>query len=323
VTRVLVTGASTPVGARLVERLATTEGVDGVLAVLPPSGTDHPGGERVQVVRADLTRERDLRSLLFGTACATGVTTVVHAAHHRSARDTGSWVHALNVESTRALLRLSERHPTINRFVLRSSTDVYEIRPARPSVLTEDHPLNLSPSAPQWVRDRVEAEVLVGMRMGMSRMSIAILRCAECFHEGSGSQLYDYLSSRICFTPLGFDPMLNLISLDDLVDALHRAVMSDAQGVFNIAGADTLPLSEVVRATGRVRVPVASPLLHPLYGLRARVTKTDFRYDQNYFRFHFSGVLNGDRAREILGYEPSHPIDWTGRAPAPRRSASA
>ena len=27
--------------------------------------------------------------------------------------------------------------------------------------------------------------------------------------------------------------------------------------------------------------------------------------------FHFSGVPDGTRAREVLGYEPRHPIDWS------------
>jgi hypothetical protein len=36
----------------------------------------------------------------------------------------------------------------------------------------------------------------------------------------------------------------------------------------------------------------------------------EFRYDMNHRRFHFSAVLDGRRAMEILGYEPSHPIVW-------------
>jgi hypothetical protein len=27
-------------------------------------------------------------------------------------------------------------------------------------------------------------------------------------------------------------------------------------------------------------------------------------------RFHYSGVLDGRRAREVLGYVPSVPVDW-------------
>ncbi len=30
----------------------------------------------------------------------------------------------------------------------------------------------------------------------------------------------------------------------------------------------------------------------------------------NHRRFHFSSVLDGRRARDVLGYEPKHPIVW-------------
>ena len=36
----------------------------------------------------------------------------------------------------------------------------------------------------------------------------------------SGSQLHDYLQSRVCLRPMGFDPMLNVLSVDDAVRAI-------------------------------------------------------------------------------------------------------
>ena len=39
-------------------------------------------------------------------------------------------------------------------------------------------------------------------------------------------------------------------------------------------------------------------------------TGTQFRYDLNLGRFHFSGIADGTRALETLGYEPRRPIDW-------------
>jgi nucleoside-diphosphate-sugar epimerase len=310
-TAILVTGASTPLGRALVSKLSEDARVSRVLGIVAPGETVDRPGDRVKWIESDLTRERDLRTLIFGEARDAEVSVVVHAAHHRAARDSGDRIRALNVESTRELLRLSERHPTIRRFVFRSHADVYEVRPERASIVSEDHPLEMSRSAPQWVRDRVEADLVVGLRMGMTELQLALLRSAECLAPESGSQLLDYLASNVCFAPLGFDPMLNVLSAEDLLDAIVRAVFSDARGIFNVPGWDTLPLSGVIHAAGRVRIPVPSPLIHPLYGLRAATRRTDFRYDQNYFRFHFGGVLNGDRARRAFGYAPSHPMDWS------------
>lgn len=310
---VLVTGATTPVGRRLVEVLLDSGPDTRVLAVgiETEEQSKLPGHERLAYERVDLRRGRGVRELLYGPARELEVETIVHAAHHRSASDVGSKVHAINVESTRSLLLQAERHPTIRRFIFRSHVEVYGVRTDLPSVFAEDHPLNFSPSAPQWLRDRVEADLTVCARMGMCELQIAVLRTSECIAPECGSQLFDYLRSRVCMRPMGFDPMLNLLSVEDLVQALASATRSDAQGVFNIPGADTLPLSTVIERVQRLEIPIPGPLLRPLYRLRSLTRGTQFRYDLNAGRFHFSGVPDGTRAERVLGYEPSNPIDWS------------
>lgn len=313
-TRVLVTGASTPVGRALFQSLAEDPRVERVVAVMPrgvrPFEPEHESN-KIGWVTADLTRERDIRSLLFGTARRDETEVIVHLAAHRAARDGGRRIRALNVESTRLFLELAERHPTAKRFVLRSFSDVYRIRAEEPMLLFEDHPLEFSARAPQWVNNRVESDLLACTRLGNSRLNIAIVRGAECYAADEGSQLWDYLSSYVCFAPLGFDPMINVVSVRDLADALCRAVFADAEGVFNAPGHDTLPLSLAIEKAGNRRISVPGPTIAPLYAARALTRGGDFRYDQNYFRFHFGGVMDGSRAREVLGYAPRQSVRWS------------
>lgn len=316
---VLVTGATTPVGAGVVQALLSDPTVGGVLAVgaeeagltFAVNGADRWGG-RLRYLRADLTRSRQVRQLLFAPAREHDVEVVIHIAQHRGAHFSGARVHALNVESTREILQLCERHPTIRRFVLRSYAEVYRVRADQPSLLAEDHPLDVSPEhrQPQWLRDRIEADLLACSAMGLSPLCITVLRCAECLAPGTGSQLYDYLQSRVCFHPLGYDPMLNLISQSDLVQGILCAARAGEQGVFNLPGRDTLPLSAAISRWGRLSIGVPAGLMEPLYKARTAVRGGDFRYDLNQWRFHFSGVLDGRRARERLGYEPQTPVGW-------------
>jgi len=319
--RVLVTGATTPLGLRLVEALLDTPAVERVLAVAAEDDPRNlPIGIPALTYRAvDLTRPRSVHDLLFGPARELGIDAVVHNALHRSARHDGRRVHALNVEATRQLLLECERHPTIRRFVLRSAAEVYAVRPLEPNLIDEDQPLELDPAAPQWVRDRVEADLTACSRMGMSRLAIVVLRCAEVLAPGMGSQLWDYVQSRVCLRPLGFDPMINVLSFDDCVDAIVLALASHGQGVFNIPGADTLPLRRIVAAFGRRDVPVPGPLLAPLYQLRTWTVGFEFRYDLNLQRFHFGGVVDGTRAQRELGYRAHHRLAW----PAGRRDLTA
>jgi UDP-glucose 4-epimerase len=309
-TRVLVTGATTPIGEKLVEELLRCDEVEQILAVGFGDEGSVVRDPRVSRHDPDLSRERPLRRLLFGPAREARVNVVVHLALHRSATLMGSRIHALNVESTRRLLQLAERHPTLERLVFRGYAEVMKSSPGLPTLIDEEHPLELSPKMPQWVRDRVEADLAVSARMGMSDKKILLLRTAECLAPDTGSQLYDYLTAPVCFRPMGYDPMINVISVEDVARALRMAALTDAQGIFCIPGADTLPLSDVIRRFGRRGVPMPGPLMRPLYGLRQLTVGGEFRYDINRGRLHFSGSLDGRRAKEVLGYEPRAPLRW-------------
>jgi UDP-glucose 4-epimerase len=310
---VLVTGATTPFGRALVRSLLG-DGVRVLAVGLEPAWPDAPH-EALAYVPVDLTRSRDLRDLLFGPARERAIEGVVHSAHHRSVRARGRRAHALNVEVTRAMLALAERHDTIRRFDYAGSAEVYRLDAALPAVVDEDHPLELSPGMPQRVLDRVEADFTVCARMGLASLSIAVLRVSEIFAEDSGSHLADYLASRICYRPLGFDPMLDVISIDDAVLATRAALASSAQGVFNVPGADVLPLSALIARAGRIGVAVPGALIGLLYAARSAVLGLEFDWTMNRWRFRWSGVLDGTRAREVLGYVPRHPIVWPRRSP--------
>lgn len=307
--RALVTGATTPLGRAFVETLASSDDCSLVLAVGHEARPEPPWRSDVIYRCIDLTRGRGVHDLICGDAIEHGIDTVVHMAQHRATLDSGRKVHAQNVVATRELLLRCTDHPTIRRFVHRSFAEVYALERATSDLLDEDAALDFDPSAPQWLRDRIEADVTVCAHFG-GPLQIAVLRCAEVLAADSGSQLWDYLSSRVCLRPLGFDPMLNVLSLEDAVAAFAAAARSTHTGVFNIPGADTLPLSRAIAATVRVDIPVPGPLLAPAYGLRRWIAGFEFRYDLNLRRFHFGGVIDGSRARRLLGYVPSHPVQW-------------
>ena len=318
--RVLVTGATTPLGIEIVHQLLANPHVDYVLAVglEPDAVAQSCTHARFTYLPLDLTRARAVHDLLFGPARDLRIDTVIHGALHRSTQATGAKVHALNVETTRQLVLESLRHPTIRRFVHRSAGEVYAVRATEPNLIDEDVPMELDPRAPQWVRDRVEADLTVCAQLGRSPLSIAVMRCAEVLAGGTGSQLWDYLQSRVCLRPIGFDPMINLLSPEDYARAIVLAARSSATGVFNIAGADTLPLSRVVRHAGRRDIPIPGPFLSPLYRLRRRTIGLEFRYDLSSHRFHLGGMLDGSRAARELGFLPEHSLWPAARtAPAP------
>ncbi len=299
----LVTGASTPLGRRLCSAL-----VDAGVRVLAVGleavdGVDLP--EPVQYERVDLSRPRELHDLFFGKAKQLAVDTVFHLATHRRLDAKGERVHALNVEALRQMLQASEKHPSITRFVYRSFAEVYRVEQGFSSLVDEEQPLDLSTGAPQWQRDRVEADLLACSRMGMTKLEIIVLRCADVYAADSGSQMHDYLRSYVCLRPLGFDPMINLLAIDDAVAALLRAgQVAQVQGVFNVPGRDVLPLAACVRVAHRLDVPLPGPIVSALYTLRRRTIGAQFSYRLSGQRLHFPSLLDGRRAAGTLGYKP-------------------
>ncbi|MCE9575380.1 MAG: NAD-dependent epimerase/dehydratase family protein [Deltaproteobacteria bacterium] len=309
--RVLVTGATAPSGEALIRALLADRAIEHVLAVgLDAQPVLLPASPRLTYRACDLTRPRAAHDLLFGQGLALGIDAIVHGALHRRASDHGARVHAQNVETTRELLTASARHPTVRRFVFVGTAEVYALRAAEPTLLDEDAALEFDPGAPQWIRDRVEADLTVCAQLTASALRPIVLRCAEVIAPGAGSQLWDYLQSRVCLRPLGFDPMINVLSREDQVRAIQRALASPHVGVCNIAGAETWPLSAIVARWGRVGLPVPGPMLAPLYRLRSWTVGFEFRYDRNARRFHFGGVVDGRRAEDALGYRPTTPIAW-------------
>ncbi len=308
---ILVTGASSPLGEMVVQRLLEDSRVGMVLAVCDKGEPlTIPSNNRLETVTQDLRRQRGLHDLLFGRARDLNIEVVVHTSQEMKTSRTGAAAHALNVDAVRGILDFSERHPTIKRLVMRSCVEVYQVQRDLPALISEEHPLNMNEGAPQWVRDRVEADVTACTRMGLSSFDILVLRMAEILAPGTGSQMYDYLQSKICFRPIGFDPMLNFLSLHDAASSLYRAVFAKKQGVFNIPGADSLPLSQVISHWNCRSIPLPEYQISLYYRLRQTFLGGQFRYGMNRRRFHYSGILDGRRAGNILKYIPSCPIVW-------------
>jgi UDP-glucose 4-epimerase len=300
----------TSLGRAIAAALASQPRVARVVSVHPPERDLPESSALLHHVNADLTRSRDLRDLLFADA-ALKLGCVVHVAVRNEPEGARRDAPAALVEATRRLLLTAEEHPNVERFVMLGSADVYRIDSSEPILIDEDHPLELSPDAPASLRERVEADLVASARIGVSRVHVAVLRCSPILAPDGHGQLQDYLSSRVCLRPLGFDPMLNVLSIEDAVAAVTAAAHSTARGVFNVPGFDSLPLSELIHETGRVGLALPGPALLPLYGLRALTTGFRFRYALQRKLFHLGAVLDGRKAQHVLGYVPSQGVNLT------------
>jgi UDP-glucose 4-epimerase len=104
---------------------------------------------------------------------------------------------------------------------------------------------------------------------------------------------------------MGFDPLMQFLHEADAIAALHLAVLRDVPGTFNIVGDGVLPLSAVIRAAGRVAVPMPHPLAEALaaVGWLAQLVEAPPAF-LKYLRFLC--VADGHLAQSTMGFRPTY-----------------
>jgi UDP-glucose 4-epimerase len=304
VTVVLITGVSRFLGGRLAAQLAADPAVERVIGIdtVAPSSTDDGLLGRTEFVRADIRNP-----LIAKVMDQAGVRVVVHAALMASPRAVGSRVamQEMNVIGTMQLLAACQRSDAIERVVLRSTTAVYGCGPADPAVFTEEmHPRDGAQTG--YAKDAVEVEGYVrGFARRRPDVDVGVLRLANILGPTIDNALTRYLRMPVVPTSLGFDPRLQLLHESDAVEALRLASVTRRPGVVNVAGDGVVPLSQILRMAGRIRVPVPAPAL----GLAGSAVRNSGVVDitaEGPSYLNFGRVVDTTRLRTTFGYQPRY-----------------
>ncbi|MFJ1927475.1 MULTISPECIES: NAD-dependent epimerase/dehydratase family protein [unclassified Streptomyces] len=300
---VLVTGAARQLGGRFVRRIQRDPDVDRVIAVdaVEPG---HELGDAV-FVTADIRQPAIARVL-----AEYSVDTVVHL--DVSAMGLGSQgrsaVKETNVIGTMQLLGACQKAPAVQRLVVKSSTGVYGSAPRDPAVFHETTPPKSLPSG-GFAKDAVEVEGYVrGFARRRPDVAVCVLRFANILGPDADSPLADYLSLPVLPTVFGYDPRLQFVHEDDVIDVLGIAASEPRRstlnsGTFNIAGDGVLLLSQCSRRLGRPTMPVLLPAVTWVGQALRTVGMTDFSPEQIRLLTH-GRVVSTVQMRETLGFRP-------------------
>jgi len=149
----------------------------------------------------------------------------------------------------------------VRRLVVVSSTMLYGPHPDNPNYLTEDHALRGHPDA-HAVRDRIEMEQLLGdWRERHPDAEVTVLRACWPIGPTIANRIVSYFSLPVVPLPLGYDPLLQLVHEEDLVDSFEGALLTSRPGVFNVVGRGVLPVSALFRLARKRTLPLPAPLL--------------------------------------------------------------
>jgi UDP-glucose 4-epimerase len=300
--RVLITGVSGPLGARVAARLAADPGVEHVIGVdsrRPPAPLAH----RIAYVEADL-RRGDLAQILKVAAPDVVV-------HHdivqfpepgRSARA----LHDLNVIGTLQLLAACAQLPGLRALVVRGSASIYGSAADAPAFFTED----LARSATlrtRFQRDVGELERLVeAFARRHPTVACTVLRLQPVIGASVDTPIMRLFRAPVVPTFLGFDPRLQLLLDEDAIGAVAAAVAVPVRGAVNVAGDGTVSLARSLRRLSKPALPIAAPIYGPTVAALAR-TGVVPPLDEDVIRYLRNGRgVDTTRMRRDLRFVPTH-----------------
>src|SRR5918911_4244452 len=253
--RILVTGVARWWGALLVQRLVEEPDVAEVIGI--DTSEPHYDLDPAGFLKLDIRY-----SLVGKLVRAVGIDTVVHTATTIDSFDPDRRrAHETNVIGTLNLLAACAGIDSpVRRLVLKSSGHVYGSSYDVPSYVTEDRRLDAD-SPHSFVRDIVEVESYVfDYALRNQGVEALVLRLANSLSPVEPAPLARYLDLDFVPTIMGYDPIVQLIHRDDVIEAFVRATMTGPAGAYNIAGDNPAPLSLLLNAAGKVHAPMLPPL---------------------------------------------------------------
>ncbi|MBI2821453.1 MAG: 1-acyl-sn-glycerol-3-phosphate acyltransferase [Acidobacteria bacterium] len=145
------------------------------------------------------------------------------------------------------------------RVVLRSHAAACGPSMKNPGLMGEERISLLAKNSHQrrWLR----AESLLWQAAGAPPgLSAAAVRLTNILDPEEGDLVTRLLGGRIGLPLAGYDPMVQLLTVEDAAAALAAAVLSSAPGLFNVAGPGAIPLRSALRAAVPVRIPAGVTL---------------------------------------------------------------
>jgi UDP-glucose 4-epimerase len=308
---VLITGVTGTVGSRLAEALYYDKNVGVIIGVAlgsKPYYFNQFDTNRFRYKNLNILKQRDLTNLFLASDFKKAkINTVVHLAFMNrvvSGSKEKKTFNTLNVEGTRDLLEKCIESGSVKKFIFKSSDVVYKIRPHNPIYLDENADLNFDTDVDPWIKDRVDADMICQSKLDNRKVNIVILRFSNIIGRMVSSQMNAYFDSPVNFMAMGFNPLINLIHMEDVIQAIQLAIKKNVKGVFNIAGADTAPISTFAEINRSRMVSVPEPALKPLNTLLRKLGLTRYYYSVDADRLKYSLLLDTGKAQKMLGFRP-------------------
>jgi UDP-glucose 4-epimerase len=240
------------------------------------------------------------------------VQAVIHMGIMHDPRMSQEDHHSFNVIGTTRVLDCCAKYG-VKKVIVLSSANVYGPSPDNSNFLTEDAPL-MAASRFSGVRDLIEVDMLAhGFFWKHPSVQTAILRPVHIVGPTIKNAPSNYLRLKRPWMMAGFDPMVQLIHVDDAARAMVEALRREAKGVFNVVGPGQVPLSAVFRELGRTVLPVPHPLARPLLSTLFKYRVSSFPAEE-LDHIQFLCAVDGSRWERDAQWKPQYTMRETIRS---------
>jgi len=295
--RVAVTGAAGSIGARLIQSLAASDDVDAVIAFdTRPIDFTHP---KVVSYQRDITQPMD--SILQEH----GVQSVVHLAFRLKPSRNREAGRRVNVGGTARVLRDCQAGD-VHHILYLSSTTVYGAYADNVVQFTEDSRVRPVRGF-QYAEDKVATELLLQAYCSdYPDTRVTVLRGCVVMGPHSDNFITQAFSKPLLVRVRGADPQMQFIHEDDLREVLELCLKEQFSGVYNVAGAGSVPYSHIAHVAGRRSLPVPAAILYPLTQATWRLRLQSDSPACGLDMIRWPWVASIEKLQRETGFSPKH-----------------
>lgn len=262
----VVLGGGTPLGRRVVDYLRRNVDVDQVVGIEP-----HPFDDPVMNEDLEFLSWAPDHRPFVEFLVKQEIDTVVDC---RLVADRGGAVRQPSgadvISAMYVGAAIADERTSVRSWILASSSAFYPSESYMPLLLLEDR--SVTPAANDRGASIAEAEEYArSLARRMPHVNVAILRLQELAGRDCRGPLATLLARPFVPWILGFDSAIQLLHVDDAVNAIAWAAQIELAGLYNVSSASMLRWSEAIDATGHHRFPILPISVSPLEPLLERL----------------------------------------------------